>query len=1120
LVIYCPEPKSFSDQNFVEPQIQNGLNPNSDKIFKEEIPQIIGLKNQNNNWVTIMGVAEKVKRIWKNHFGYIVILAVGLLTIVWLRGEILVWKDWGFPLSSLAADRGFERSLFLWDSSMAGLGWQAARFVQFITLQGFYWVSVHLGIPLAAINEILFYSLFTLSGLSTYFLLATVVSDRKWEIALVAGSLFYMMNFYSLVFIWGGFMTGVIFAYSILPLMIGLTIRALRNSSHLKYAFLISAAWALIGTNTGNPEFALLSLGLVAACCFFAALYDKSKVSAKKSLRFLSIFLVIFAVVNAYWLIPVGNFSGAVFSSISRQSIGETDLQVFRLSSVPFIDGLRLTGFWDVASNYRGDPYYSWAPTALALPFQLALCLVPILSFIPIFFVRKYDHDLAKYVVFFSAVSIFGVILIAGSYPPFGAFFESIAAKLPSLLRLYRFPYQRFGVLVAIGYSFLLALGFGELTKLSERAFEKMTLKHRKFHSTAIPKAIVPVLLFAVLFGFLSFPFWTGDVLYNGAKITPSARVQVPSYYSDVLSFLQKDNSDYNIMSLPMGVLRYSVLDWANGSEGYFAENPDMWLFNKPAIIYADQGNGLSGVFARQLLSNNDFELGTLDGWTTTVFSGNPNCSIEKAGDQFSAEINLPKNSSVGIDRNALYDLNGKPLDYTVNLKEVNGRVGANLAFMFYNQSTYQKSIVSDFVSLDRSRPAVSDLSKVSKVQINKWWFAAVEGFLFDFDSWYFHTLSFNESVSVEVTVHGGGFLDIVSDRGTEFSKKFMEDESTLLTFNPHDVEWIQPRVYSENDSVSQIEIRLVQSIAQENDLVIQFMDQGDVSLHFLANPIEESLSFSPRIVLYATDNQTGSARVQSTFLNDYDYNSNELANLLSLMNVKYIILHDDTNWRYIENNPWWITSSSLVAIQNALSGQKGIDFVGQFGALFIYSNANWTSSHFYSTVSYQFIMDGTHILDNVTELSTNFVSFSESQLNANQLDFVKNLQLNSINSTEIKVEWISPTRYEITGNSSGPFFLTFSETFDKNWVALVNGQKVSDNRHFETNGYANSWYIDNSGSFVVVLEFLPQTLFFYGVLISLVGGIFFALLLVRKRILHMRKTVFATLHRYLTLRR
>lgn len=77
-----------------------------------------------------------------------------------------------------------------------------------------------------------------------------------------------------------------------------------------------------------------------------------------------------------------------------------------------------------------------------------------------------------------------------------------------------------------------------------------------------------------------------------------------------------------------------------------------------------------------------------------------------------------------------------------------------------------------------------------------------------------------------------------------------------------------------------------------------------------------------------------------------------------------------------------------------------------------------------------------------------------------------------------------NPTKYTVHVNASEPFFLIFSESYNANWAAYINGEEIKD--HFMANGYANAWYINKTGSFDITLEFWPQRLFSIGVAISL----------------------------------
>ena len=82
--------------------------------------------------------------------------------------------------------------------------------------------------------------------------------------------------------------------------------------------------------------------------------------------------------------------------------------------------------------------------------------------------------------------------------------------------------------------------------------------------------------------------------------------------------------------------------------------------------------------------------------------------------------------------------------------------------------------------------------------------------------------------------------------------------------------------------------------------------------------------------------------------------------------------------------------------------------------------------------------------------------------------------------------EKIDPTKYIVHVNASKPFFLIFSESYHKDWIAYVDGQQILNEYHFMANGYANAWYINKTGSYTITLEFWPQKLFYLGSAVSI----------------------------------
>lgn len=138
-----------------------------------------------------------------------------------------------------------------------------------------------------------------------------------------------------------------------------------------------------------------------------------------------------------------------------------------------------------------------------------------------------------------------------------------------------------------------------------------------------------------------------------------------------------------------------------------------------------------------------------------------------------------------------------------------------------------------------------------------------------------------------------------------------------------------------------------------------------------------------------------------------------------------------------------------------------------------------------------------------------------------------------SENRPSITFRQVNPTKYEINIASKKPFFLVFSASFDPKWKIFVedglkpinnvemkysrlnvNEAKASTNfdpkdilflfskplpedNHFTVNGYANAWYISNTGNYSISLNYMPQSIFYFCAIISalsIIGCIFYLL--------------------------
>ncbi len=131
------------------------------------------------------------------------------------------------------------------------------------------------------------------------------------------------------------------------------------------------------------------------------------------------------------------------------------------------------------------------------------------------------------------------------------------------------------------------------------------------------------------------------------------------------------------------------------------------------------------------------------------------------------------------------------------------------------------------------------------------------------------------------------------------------------------------------------------------------------------------------------------------------------------------------------------------------------------------------------------------------------------------------NISDRQLRNPSLTFKRINPTKYAIHIESTQPFFLVFSESYHLQWKLFIDNSTTSiesiidykntnvkeglfdlrfnprdisytfmtpinDKTHFIANGYANAWYINKTGSYDIILYFLPQNYFYIGLFITL----------------------------------
>jgi hypothetical protein len=187
----------------------------------------------------------------------------------------------------------------------------------------------------------------------------------------------------------------------------------------------------------------------------------------------------------------------------------------------------------------------------------------------------------------------------------------------------------------------------------------------------------------------------------------------------------------------------------------------------------------------------------------------------------------------------------------------------------------------------------------------------------------------------------------------------------------------------------------------------------------------------------------------------------NSFSNLLTAMNVKYIL---------VETNALvYSPSMNLSMALDFLSNQNNIKLVRQFGPLLLYENLEQTQMIYAANITKfnPYIQPELSLYMS----STVFHPDSEVLVSNSTLTPIRNFSRPVITYSEI-----NPTLYKIqVKNATSPYALVFTQNFDKEWQASIDGVPIDSLYHFVANGYANAWYITRKGDYTVTLSYLPQ---------------------------------------------
>jgi hypothetical protein len=435
------------------------------------------------------------------------------------------------------------------------------------------------------VQRLLFLSIFFVAGTS-FFLLARQFSLGN-RFALV-GALFYMYNFYPLVWFGDGSST-MLLPYAFCPLFLFLTIKALKEKKLVYVIFIAGITGLFGGINPPETIIAFIPTIVYLIISLERGNYFPIKYSAA--------LLFAFSLANLYWILPG-------VSAVLSSGPGALNLYVeppsFENRYSSFAQVFRGLGQWGFFDGWQGSWYYPYAPFYMFNALGIALSyVIPTLAVVGLILRRPFDKKYFLLVILLIA----SIPLAIGGYPvnnpgPNGQLFIWMYNNVP-LFNAFRATYK-FVMLVSLAYAILFPTFLMELAHRLPPVIKKLRPR-RKMGRQLTPMIVVTLGLTLVLVTY--WPAWTGGIE------NPNRSFQVPSYYGDAASYFKNDPGKVIMLTPHRFGSNYEWGILAGGNEVFEAilqspvidENPSSAFLVTPGNLLIN--SMYSGIYANQTVS-------------------------------------------------------------------------------------------------------------------------------------------------------------------------------------------------------------------------------------------------------------------------------------------------------------------------------------------------------------------------------------------------------------------------------------------------------------------------------------------------------------------------------------
>lgn len=503
----------------------------------------------------------------KNFWPYYFVTILSFVTIlIWFKdGRIIHFADSAYPLDAKLTLQNF---LYTWKNDLSG-GLVDLTGVALLPLFAFISFLVSFGLNAVYAQAFFFFLILSFTGISVVLLFKQIshytgLSENPFMI--LGPTIFYMANLYISMNGWRNLVFLYIF-YAFLPFIILLYTKFLEEK-HLKYIIYLSIFTSLVIspalTNIGYVFILIIILIIVSLIFLFL-----KKLTFTSLLKLIIIGTIIWLLLNLWYLLPqFASISDTVAKATHNDFSGSLSILNVISSHASILNILSIQGFFSLYDTLGGKWYeWTWLYTESFLGI-LSLIFPLILVYTLLNRLKGTKSNI--YYLLGPILIIFGTFLSKGSHEPFGNFFIYLVQNYPVPFLAFRAAYEKLGILVTLGYLFVLYFFFYLINQKYKRAYLI---------------SIVVVVIIIVL----GFPIWTGTIFSSGNGIRPSAMIEIPPDYYEVANLLKSDSTALTL-SLPLQGNTWLSSNWNEGKNGYVGIDILRWLTHTP-IISGSTGN-------------------------------------------------------------------------------------------------------------------------------------------------------------------------------------------------------------------------------------------------------------------------------------------------------------------------------------------------------------------------------------------------------------------------------------------------------------------------------------------------------------------------------------------------